>query len=219
MRLHPLAPDVKCPACGGDLRLVRVRLLADLYECASPCKRQVLHYWTKETQTCGYSVLYFKCLASDGVRYARGGKRKCVLRKQRGNDARILATSRTSKELQTGSLLSIVTDGTKVPNLWRALQRHPHPNPPCRLLLWAVLPSMPSGFRCEGGMMPGPPMRFHLLAPDVKCSACGGDLVFVRVRGYGDLYQCASGGPCHAYQRKESKICGTLPLPAGSFGD
>jgi hypothetical protein len=58
MRLHPLAPDVKCPACGGDLRLVRVRLLADLYECASPCKRQVLHYWTKETQTCGYSVLY-----------------------------------------------------------------------------------------------------------------------------------------------------------------
>ena len=60
MRLHPLAPEVKCPACGADLVFVRRRLLADLYECASggPCKRQVLHYRTKETRTCGYAVLY-----------------------------------------------------------------------------------------------------------------------------------------------------------------
>jgi hypothetical protein len=60
MRLHPLAPDVKCPACGADLVFVRRRLLADLYECASDgqCKRQVLHYRTKEAQTCGYAVLY-----------------------------------------------------------------------------------------------------------------------------------------------------------------
>ena len=35
MRLHPLAPDVKCPACGAGLVFVRRRLLADLYECAS----------------------------------------------------------------------------------------------------------------------------------------------------------------------------------------
>jgi hypothetical protein len=60
MRLHPLAPDVKCPACGADLVFVRRRLLADLYECASggQCRRQVLHYRTKETQTCGYAALY-----------------------------------------------------------------------------------------------------------------------------------------------------------------
>jgi hypothetical protein len=55
-------------------------------------------------------------------------------------------------------------------------------------------------------------MRFHPLALDVKCPACSADLTFVRVRGYGDLYQCASGGPCRGqvmhYQRKESKICG-----------
>ena len=43
--------------------------------------------------------------------------------------------------------------------------------------------------------VPELPMRFHLLASDVKCPACGGDLMFVRVRGYGDLYQCASD-PC-----------------------
>jgi hypothetical protein len=60
MRLHPLAPDVKCPACGADLVFVRRRLLADLYECTSggPCKRQVLHYRTKDAQTCGCAVLY-----------------------------------------------------------------------------------------------------------------------------------------------------------------
>jgi len=65
-------------------------------------------------------------------------------------------------------------------------------------------------------------MRFHQLAPDVKCQACGGDLTFVRVRGYGDLYQCASG-PCKGrvmhYQRKESKICGYAAIThLGSFG-
>jgi hypothetical protein len=50
MRPHPLAPDVKYPACGADLVFVRRRLLADLYEFASggQCKRQVLHYRTKE---------------------------------------------------------------------------------------------------------------------------------------------------------------------------
>jgi ssDNA-binding Zn-finger/Zn-ribbon topoisomerase 1 len=58
MRFHPLGPGVKCPACGGDLVFVRVRLLADLYQCASDgrCKRQVLHYRNKDTQTCGYGI-------------------------------------------------------------------------------------------------------------------------------------------------------------------
>ena len=68
--------------------------------------------------------------------------------------------------------------------------------------------------------MPELPMRFHLLAPDVKCPTCGADLTFVRVRGYGDLYQCASGGPCRCqvmHYRKETKTCGYAVLyPLGS---
>ena len=71
--------------------------------------------------------------------------------------------------------------------------------------------------------MPTPPMRFHPLASDVRCPACGGDVMYIRVRGYGDLYQCASG-PCKSqvmhYQRKESKICGYAAItPLGSFGE
>jgi hypothetical protein len=61
--------------------------------------------------------------------------------------------------------------------------------------------------------VPERPMRFHPLAPDVKCPACGAGFTFIRVRRYGDLYQCASGGPCkrevlHYYVRKETKACG-----------
>jgi hypothetical protein len=83
MRFHPLASDVKCPTCGANLGFVRVRLLADLYECASPCKRQVLHYRNKETQACGYAVLYtWGVWQVDGVRYARaGGKRESAEQK------------------------------------------------------------------------------------------------------------------------------------------
>jgi hypothetical protein len=57
MQFHPLAPDVKCPTCGAGLTFVRVRRYGDLYQCASggPCKREVLHYRNKETQTCGYA--------------------------------------------------------------------------------------------------------------------------------------------------------------------
>jgi len=66
-------------------------------------------------------------------------------------------------------------------------------------------------------------MRLHLLASEVKCPACGADLAFIRVRGYGDLYQCTSG-PCKGrvmhYQRKESKICGYAAIThLGSFGE
>ena len=56
MRFHLLAPDVKCPACGGDLRFIRVRGYGDLYQCA--CKRQVMHYVSKKTNTCGYAAMY-----------------------------------------------------------------------------------------------------------------------------------------------------------------
>ena len=55
-RFHLLAPDVKCPSCGGGLTFVRVRKFADLYQCAS--KRQVMHYVNKETKTCGYAAMY-----------------------------------------------------------------------------------------------------------------------------------------------------------------
>ena len=60
MRLHPLAPEVRCPNCGAGLVFVRVRLPGDLYECASggPCKCRVLHYRDRTTKTCGYAALY-----------------------------------------------------------------------------------------------------------------------------------------------------------------
>jgi hypothetical protein len=60
MQLHPLASGVKCPACGAGFTFIRVRGYGDLYSCASggPCKCAVLHYRNKETQTCGYAVIY-----------------------------------------------------------------------------------------------------------------------------------------------------------------
>ena len=60
MLFHPLAPDVRCPTCGAGLTFVRVRGHRDLYQCASggPCKRQVMHYLHKETDTCGYAPVY-----------------------------------------------------------------------------------------------------------------------------------------------------------------
>jgi hypothetical protein len=57
MRLHPLAPDVKCPTCGSALAFVRVRGHRDLYRCASggSCKGQVMHSSNTESKTCGYA--------------------------------------------------------------------------------------------------------------------------------------------------------------------
>jgi ssDNA-binding Zn-finger/Zn-ribbon topoisomerase 1 len=58
MRYHPLASDLKCSACGADLKFVRVRGYGDLYQCVSdPCRRQVMHYQKKDSKTCGYAVL------------------------------------------------------------------------------------------------------------------------------------------------------------------
>jgi hypothetical protein len=57
MRFHPLPPQVKCSACGGDLMFVRVRVYGDLYQCVSDsCRRQVMHYQRKGSKTCGYAA-------------------------------------------------------------------------------------------------------------------------------------------------------------------
>ena len=57
------------------------------------------------------------------------------------------------------------------------------------------------------------PMRFHALAPDVRCPACGrAGLIFMRVRSYRDLYRCAATGLCECrvihYWDKATKTCG-----------
>ena len=60
MLFHPLAPDVKCPACGAALTFIRVRGgYGDLYQCSGgPCRREVLHYRNKGTRACGYALAY-----------------------------------------------------------------------------------------------------------------------------------------------------------------
>jgi hypothetical protein len=59
MLLPPLAPDVKCPACGADLTFIRVRGWGDLYQCSGgPCKCRVMHYRNQATKTCGWALLY-----------------------------------------------------------------------------------------------------------------------------------------------------------------
>jgi hypothetical protein len=86
MRYHPLAPDVKCPACGAGLTFVRVRGYGDLYQCASggPCKREVLHYVRKETKTCGYALVNIfgprGVWTACGETAAQGGVRAVALR-------------------------------------------------------------------------------------------------------------------------------------------
>jgi len=64
-------------------------------------------------------------------------------------------------------------------------------------------------------------MRLHPLSSDVKCPACGAGLTFVRVRGYGDVYTCASGGPCRChvmhYRDKTTKVCGFAISQPGAF--
>ena len=69
--------------------------------------------------------------------------------------------------------------------------------------------------------MPEFPMRFHPLASDVKCPACGAGLIFTRVRQYGDVYTCASRGPCRCqvmhYRDKTTKACGFAISQPGVF--
>ncbi len=60
MWFHPLAQDVKCPACGGGLTFVRVRGYGDLYRCSGGfCKCHVMHYRNKAVKTCGWALLYY----------------------------------------------------------------------------------------------------------------------------------------------------------------
>jgi hypothetical protein len=71
--------------------------------------------------------------------------------------------------------------------------------------------------------VPEAPKRLHLLAPDVKCPACGAGLTFIRSRTNGDLYRCASGGLCKCYvihyRKGITKICGYSILHSyGVFG-
>jgi hypothetical protein len=65
-------------------------------------------------------------------------------------------------------------------------------------------------------------MLLHPLALDVRCPYCGAGLTFLRVRRYGDLYQC-SDGPCRRevlhYWNKGTKACGyALAYGSGVFG-
>ena len=58
MLLHPLTPDVKCPACGADLTFIRVRGWGDLYQCSGGrCKCRVMHCRNQATKTCGWALL------------------------------------------------------------------------------------------------------------------------------------------------------------------
>ena len=71
--------------------------------------------------------------------------------------------------------------------------------------------------------MPAPPMRYHLLGPEAKCPACGAGLTFIRVRGTGDLYHCASGlCKCQVmhYGNKKDKTCRFAAIyKSGVYGE
>jgi hypothetical protein len=65
-------------------------------------------------------------------------------------------------------------------------------------------------------------MKFHPLPPDAKCPRCGAGLVFVRVRGGGDLYRCASGGACRCdvfhYRSAGGQACGCSVVTYAELG-
>ena len=63
------------------------------------------------------------------------------------------------------------------------------------------------------------PMLLHPLSPDVKCPGCGAGLRFIRVRKFGDLYQCACNRQVLHYRKKETKACGYASIySSGAFG-
>jgi hypothetical protein len=67
--------------------------------------------------------------------------------------------------------------------------------------------------------VPDLPMRLYALAPEVKCPGCGADLTFIRVRKFGDLYQCSCNRQVLHYRKKETKACGYAPIySSGAFG-
>ena len=63
---------------------------------------------------------------------------------------------------------------------------------------------------CRGLQLPASARR-------KKCPACGAGLTFVEVRGYGDLYQCGSGGLCKCaifHFKTRGRACGNVCRPA-----
>ena len=59
-------------------------------------------------------------------------------------------------------------------------------------------------------------MKLHPLPAETKCPVCGVGLTFIRVRAFGDLYHCGSGGSCRCavlhYKRQGSRECGKALL-------
>jgi hypothetical protein len=67
--------------------------------------------------------------------------------------------------------------------------------------------------------VPERPMRLHPLAAEVRCPGCGAGLTFIRVRKFGDLYQCACNRQLLHNRKKETKACGYAPIySSGAFG-
>ena len=80
------------------------------------------------------------------------------------------------------------------------------------------LTSGPHAETAAKGCLPELPM-LHLLAPEVKCPACGASLMFVVRGGYGDLYQCKCKHQVMHYLNTDTKTCGyAIIRPSRAFG-
>jgi hypothetical protein len=67
-------------------------------------------------------------------------------------------------------------------------------------------------------------MILHPLSPEVKCQTCGGELEFVRVRRFADLYQCARGARAYRgavldYRKARTTTCGWARVMETGFPD
>jgi hypothetical protein len=65
-------------------------------------------------------------------------------------------------------------------------------------------------------------VKLHPLSPDMKCQTCGGELEFVRVRRFADLYQCARGakvcpGDVLHYCKAGTTTCGWARVLSSGF--
>ena len=116
MLLHPLPPGVKCPACGGGLTFIRVRVFGDLYQCK--CKHQVMHYLNTDTKTCGYAII------RPHGRLARGPRAMCPRRRR--NECRNVTCGFSTASDLCRSLLGIAVAAL-------GISRRP------RLCLWGFL--------------------------------------------------------------------------------
>ena len=135
-------------------------------------------------------------------------------RGRRGNDA---------QDPPSQHLFSVVATASPLRNLWRSsassTSRFTTPATSARNAVRHAARSP----RRRGEPVPELPMRYHLLAPDVRCPKCGAGLTFVRVRRFADLYSCSSGDRCRCqvlhYRSKTTGACGYSTLSAsGTFG-